>query len=177
MKSIIRTLVIFSLVLSVYTQQNYKLAASVFGSGGIKVSNSSYELNGTVGQAVIGNSSGSSYKQLAGFWQAQQMLVTDVGDESENILPTEYKLEQNYPNPFNPSRIIKYQIPAASTVSLIVYDILGRKAAELINNEWKEAGYHQFNFSAVGYHLSSGIHFYRLQTDGYSNVKKFVVLK
>src|SRR3990172_8705415 len=127
MKKLLRTIIIFSLAFPVYAQQNFKLTASVLGSGGTKANNSLYGISGTIGQSAIGTSTGSSYKQSTGFWQVR-LIVTDVEDESANNLPTEYKLEQNYPNRFNPSTIIKYQIPAASTVSLIVYDILGRKA-------------------------------------------------
>ena len=102
--------------------------------------------------------------------------VTGI-NENISSLPKSFMLYQKYPNPFNPGTIINYQLPVGSYVSLIVYNILGRKVAELINNEWKEPGYHQFNFSAVGYHLSRGIYFYNLQPDRYSNVKKFVVMK
>jgi len=157
MKKLLRTIIIFSLALPVYAQQNFKLTASVLGSGGIKASNSSYALNGTIGQAAIGNSSGSSYKQLAGFWQVR-LIVTDVEDESENILPTEYKLEQNYPNPFNPSTVIEYALPFNSNVSLEVYNILGQRVEELINSE-QSAGYHKTNWNPK---VSSGVYFYRI---------------
>lgn len=113
---------------------------------------------------------------LGGWKRKLDDLITGV-ERNDNKHPDNFALLQNYPNPFNPSTIIKYQLPVSSYVSLIVYDILGRKAAELINSQWKKAGYHQFNFSAGSYNLSSGVYFYRIQTDGFSDVKKFVVLK
>lgn len=175
MKRVLVISIILCMPLFMFAQQ-YKIPIGVFGSGGSSASNSLYSINSTAGQSAIGKGGNSSFSQSIGFWYAQTNIVTDVEEDVLSI-PTEYRLEQNYPNPFNPSTIINYQLPVSSYVSLIVYDILGRKVAELINSQWKEAGYHQFNFSAVSYNLSSGIYFYRIQTDGYSDVKKFVVLK
>ncbi|MGQ9806283.1 MAG: choice-of-anchor D domain-containing protein [Chlorobiales bacterium] len=85
-----------------------------------------------------------------------------------------YKLEQNYPNPFNPSTRIVYQVAAASNVKLEVFDMLGRKVATLVN-ERKEAGEYSVMFNAQG--LSSGIYFYRLQTDKFMQTKKLMLVK
>jgi len=85
-----------------------------------------------------------------------------------------YKLEQNYPNPFNPSTRIVYQIAATSNVNLEVFDMLGRKVATLVN-ERKEAGEYSVNFNASG--LSSGVYFYRLQTDKFTQTKKMILMK
>ncbi len=85
-----------------------------------------------------------------------------------------YKLEQNYPNPFNPSTRIIYQIAAASNVKLEVFDMLGRKVATLVN-ERKDAGEYSVNFNASG--LSSGVYFYRLQTDKFTQTKKMILMK
>lgn len=177
MKRVLVISIILCMPLFIFAQQ-YKIPVSVIGSGGSSASNSnnSYRISGTAGQTAIGKVGNSSFGQSIGFWYTQRNIVTGVEDDVLS-LPTEYRLEQNYPNPFNPGTIINYQLPVASNVSLIVYDILGRKVAELINDEWKEAGYHQFNFSAVSYHLSSGIYFYRIQTDAFSDIKKFVLLK
>jgi hypothetical protein len=85
-----------------------------------------------------------------------------------------YKLEQNYPNPFNPSTRIIYQVAAATNVKLEVFDMLGRKVATLVN-ERKEAGEYSVNFNASG--LSSGVYFYRLQTDKFTQTKKLMLVK
>ncbi len=85
-----------------------------------------------------------------------------------------YKLEQNYPNPFNPSTRIVYQVAAAGNVSLEVFDMLGRKVATLVN-ERKEAGEYSVNFNAQG--LSSGVYFYRMQTDRFTQTKKLMLVK
>jgi hypothetical protein len=69
-------------------------------------------------------------------------------------------LHQNYPNPFNPTTVISYQLPVASDVKLVVYDLLGREVRVLVN-ERKNAGSYEVKFDASG--PSSGVYFYRLQ--------------
>ena len=94
--------------------------------------------------------------------------------QNTSILPNSYGLSQNYPNPFNPTTIINYQLPANSSVSLKVYDLLGREVATLINRR-QNAGYYNATFN--GTNLPSGVYFYRLQTETYSSTKKLLLLK
>jgi hypothetical protein len=110
-----------------------------------------------------------------------------VSVNSEDILPTTYALNQNYPNPFNPSTTIKYQIPAvvdanfASTtnVSLIVYDILGREVATLVNEKQKPGHYEvEFNcHSGACRNLTSGVYFYKLSAGEFIQTKKMLMIK
>jgi len=90
------------------------------------------------------------------------------------IVPAAFALEQNYPNPFNPKTVVRYQLPEVSDVKLIVYDLLGRAVAVLVN-ERKPAGRHSATFDASG--LTSGVYFYRLETGGHTATRKLVVLK
>jgi len=83
-------------------------------------------------------------------------------------------LHQNYPNPFNPSTVIKYEIPRASQIKLEVYDLLGRKVAEL-ENGIKAAGTYQVQFDAS--QLSSGIYVYRLESEKSVISKKMLLIK
>lgn len=69
----------------------------------------------------------------------------------------------NYPNPFNPATEISYSLPERSQVSLVVYDMLGRQVADLVNQS-QPAGTHRVSFDAS--RLSSGIYLYRLQAGG-----------
>jgi len=103
------------------------------------------------------------------------VINTVVGVEpiSKNV-PDEYKLYQNYPNPFNPSTNIKYQIPNNGFVSIKVFDILGKEITTLVN-EKQSSGTYEVTFD--GGDLSSGIYFYKLETDGFSEVKKLILLK
>lgn len=89
-------------------------------------------------------------------------------------VPNEFKLSQNYPNPFNPITKINYDIPKQGFVSLKVYDVLGREIKSLVS-EIQPAGYYSVDFNASGF--SSGIYFYRLESQGFSNVKKMMIIK
>ena len=97
---------------------------------------------------------------------------TAVDDES--ITPKEYFLNQNYPNPFNPSTIIKYGLKDAGFVTLKLYDVLGNEVAGLVNG-YKLAGSYQQNFDAS--RLSSGIYFYKLTVNNFTETKKMILEK
>jgi hypothetical protein len=96
--------------------------------------------------------------------------------------PMTYELYQNYPNPFNPTTTIEYQLPGTGTrftVSLKVYDIIGREIINLVN-EQQEPGYYQKTFNASQY--ASGIYIYQLivtdmQNDKHIFKKKMMLLK
>ncbi|MFC2134449.1 M20/M25/M40 family metallo-hydrolase [Bacteroidota bacterium] len=104
-----------------------------------------------------------------------ESVLTDVDDY---VLPQDFTLFQNYPNPFNPSTKINYEIPEAGNVTLIVYDILGRKVAELVN-QFKPAGFYsvEFNPNTVDTYLSSGIYLYSLNVNGFHQSRKMMLLK
>jgi hypothetical protein len=89
-------------------------------------------------------------------------------------VPLQYQVSQNYPNPFNPSTMINYQLPITNTVSLKVYDELGREVASLVN-EVKEAGYYSTTFDASN--LSSGMYFYTLCAGEFITSKKMLLMK
>ena len=74
--------------------------------------------------------------------------------------PEAFLLEQNFPNPFNPKTAVSCQLPVAGRVRLVVYDLLGREVAVLMD-ENKEPGRYEVTFDATGY--SSGVYFYRMQ--------------
>jgi hypothetical protein len=103
-------------------------------------------------------------------------------DDEENSAPDNYILKQNYPNPFNPSTIIEYSIPGNASlqtgsqqnVSLVIYDILGREIAVLVN-ETQSPGNYRAEFNASN--LSSGIYFYRLSAGTFTRVKKMMLVR
>jgi Secretion system C-terminal sorting domain len=99
----------------------------------------------------------------------------EYSDTVEVTIAAQYALYQNYPNPFNPTTIIKFDIPQASRVSLIIYNILGAKVATLVNNESLSAGLHSATFD--GRSLASGTYIYRLQAGNYVQIKKMLLLK
>lgn len=89
-------------------------------------------------------------------------------------LPEIPRLFQNYPNPFNSSTVISYQVPAARPVRLLVYDILGREVATLVNEE-KPAGVHVVKFDAA--RLASGVYLYRLQAGDFVQTRKLILVR
>ncbi len=99
--------------------------------------------------------------------------LTDVQNISTEI-PSVYSLKQNYPNPFNPRTVISFQLPAVSNVKLRVYDITGKEVAMLVN-ERLQAGTYETTFDGSG--LNSGVYFYKLITDGFTETKKMILLK
>jgi hypothetical protein len=94
--------------------------------------------------------------------------------QAGSIVPERYSLSQNYPNPFNPATVISFDIPASGFVKLAVYDMLGREVSQLVNSNLN-AGSYNVDFNAAG--LNSGVYFYRLETNGFSDVKKMTVVK
>ena len=99
--------------------------------------------------------------------------ITDI-TQFGNTIPVEYALSQNYPNPFNPTTKINFALPKSGLVSMKVYDILGKEVATLVN-EVKNAGSYTVDFNASS--LTSGVYFYKVSVNGFSEVKKMLLLK
>ena len=115
------------------------------------------------------------------FDDMQVDFITPV-EEDESGLPTSFSLEQNYPNPFNPTTKIVYSVPVVDVhsgvegpnITLLLFDILGREVATLVNQHQKP-GVYKIEFDAS--QLPSGIYFYKMNAGNFSNVKKMVLLK
>lgn len=120
---------------------------------------------------------GVYYYKLAGFTANGTVLF-----ESDEIKIgisgiRDFTLEQNHPNPFNPTTTIKYDLNTRSHVSLKVFDLIGREIATLVDQIQNEGTYSvEFDASKFS-QLTSGIYFYKLQTDRYSDVKKMILSK
>jgi len=106
-------------------------------------------------------------------WAAQGCSGTLTGI-SGNETPLTFSLKQNYPNPFNPSTKISFAMPKSGFVSLKIYDILGKEVRTLVNED-KPAGEYLVDFNASG--LQSGVYFYKLETDGFSQTMKMLLIK
>ncbi|HEY5537007.1 MAG TPA: T9SS type A sorting domain-containing protein [Ignavibacteria bacterium] len=108
-----------------------------------------------------------------GLWRRPLSELVNVRNITTDI-PTLFILDQNYPNPFNPTTTIKFDIPKLSNVKIAVYDVTG-KEIEVLVNEQLQAGTYQTNWNATNF--SSGVYFYRLQTEDFSETKKLILLK
>lgn len=86
----------------------------------------------------------------------------------------DYLLNQNYPNPFNSSTRITFEIPVEANVSIVLYDILGRKVETLID-EYKTIGKYEVEFTADN--IASGIYFYTLRSGNFTQTRKMILLK
>jgi photosystem II stability/assembly factor-like uncharacterized protein len=106
-----------------------------------------------------------------GSFEYSKIVQVEIG------IPNIYSLNQNYPNPFNPITTIKYELPEEAFVTLIIYDVLGREVATLVNEE-KPAGNYEVVFpSAVGgRQLASGIYYYQLRAGDFVETKKMVLV-
>ena len=105
--------------------------------------------------------------------QVEPEIILAVDLRAEKIVK-EYRLFQNYPNPFNPTTNFRFQIADRGFVSLKVYDIIGREVATIVS-ENLAAGSYKYEWDASRF--VSGIYFYRIQTDGFVEAKKMVLMK
>jgi spore germination protein YaaH len=94
--------------------------------------------------------------------------------EVETGIPFDFFLYQNHPNPFNPSTKIKFETNRSQHIDISVYDILGRKTAQLINEE-KAAGFYEVVFDASS--LPGGVYFYQMKTAGFTSTKKMIIIR
>ncbi len=105
---------------------------------------------------------------------SSDIVVTAISGNENSTVPNKFQLSQNYPNPFNPSTIIRYELPKNELVTMTIYNLLGQKVAELIN-EKQNAGTHEVNFNAN--RLSSGVYFYSITAGTFTSTKKMLLLK
>ncbi|KPL06155.1 hypothetical protein AMJ86_09715 [bacterium SM23_57] len=106
-------------------------------------------------------------------------ILTGFGEvgvalSEEPTIVTGYLLDQNYPNPFNPTTDIKYQLPASGMVTLTVYNAMGQEVATLIDQN-QNPGAYRVTWDAGN--LPSGIYFYQLKTNNFTDVRRMMLLK
>lgn len=119
-------------------------------------------------KAYNGSYSGrSNIGQVRGYFYKENIS----GEDDQKL---KFNLNQNYPNPFNPTTQIDYSITKTGLVTLKVYDILGNEVAILVN-ERREPGYHLTTLDAAN--LPSGIYFYQLRTENFTDTKKMILLR
>lgn len=147
-----------------------------------KVDSSTYRASGSIGprQVVAMNDlriSLTNYPQINYLLETGRFdFLTNVENESEsNLAPRYFQLHQNYPNPFNPSTTINFSLNSSEKITLKIFDALGKEIETLID-DYFESGYHS-KLYILNSKLSSGVYFYRLSTQEYSETKSMVLLK
>ena len=99
--------------------------------------------------------------------------------DPSSLIPDAFALHQNYPNPFNPSTQIRYDLADNEFVSIVIYDVIGRKIKSLINTK-QEAGYRSITWNAtndLGQPVSAGMYIYTIQAGEFRQTKKMLLLK
>ena len=89
-------------------------------------------------------------------------------------IPERFSLSQNYPNPFNPTTKIDFALPRDGNVKITVFDNSGKQISEIVNG-FRSAGYHTVEFNAAN--ISSGVYFYKLESNEFSKVMKMTIIK
>jgi hypothetical protein len=96
-------------------------------------------------------------------------------DVQTGVIPNGFILNQNFPNPFNPSTTIEFAFAINTKAELNVFDVLGKKVAELFNNNAEAGRIYEVQFNASN--LSSGIYYYKLTGVNKTETKKMLLLK
>ncbi len=142
------------------TYANYPMG-SVSPDGKKVIFNSDWDIYGSGGNAVA--------------YISEYREVTDIDEEGLNSKgEMEFKLSQNYPNPFNPTTTINFKLRVEGMTKLVVYNILGQEVKVLLNENMR-AGLYSVPFN--GSSLTSGVYFYKLQSNNQVKVKKMLLLK
>ncbi len=149
-----------------------RMERSVLSAGAARSSGPAHIISGTVGQALIGQPKSASHRGSFGFWYNRKSMSTDV-ERITSAVPSSITLEQNYPNPAVTSTAIRFSIPSARQVLLVVADATGRVLMRVVDG-MIDAGSYQSDIQ-VG-HLPAGIYYYRLSADGRQWTRKFIVL-
>jgi hypothetical protein len=111
--------------------------------------------------------------------QDQESFNTLEISENNDLNIPEFTLHQNFPNPFNPSTTIQYFIPVASSVKISIYDVLGHAVRNLVDKQ-QNAGSYKISWNGLddeGHTVNSGMYFYKLSVDNFSQTRKMLFLK
>ncbi|KAA3601596.1 MAG: T9SS C-terminal target domain-containing protein [Calditrichaeota bacterium] len=108
------------------------------------------------------------------------VTVVEVNEEVNFVKATEYELFENYPNPFNPETTIQFRIPKTEKVKLEIFNLIGQKIKILASGNEFVKGTHSLKWNGTdenGNQVSSGVYFYKLQTENFNQTNKMVLLK
>lgn len=142
--------------------------------GATHSSSSSYVLWGSLGKATCGKMSGGIYVLNGGYYYSG----VEEGFPRERK-PVVFSLSQNYPNPVISGTHIEYALPKATSITLKIYDVMGRAIRTLVAGSQKPGKYRVYwdgTDNGRG-KVASGIYFYRMETSEFKSTKKMIVLR
>ena len=116
---------------------------------------------------VLAGKNGGSFDNVKPVYEDNQQTY-------ESALPMQTKVRGNYPNPFNPSTTIAFDLAQEGLVSIVIYDIQGRKVV-VLQNELQTPGYYAIQWDAAQY--SSGVYFIEMVSSNYKEVRKIIYMK
>ena len=153
--------------------QSKAIQRSGISAGNIQAKGNAYQLNGTVGQNVIGVSQSNQNKISSGYW-GWIVRWTSLGTDDEEIIPNSFMIKPAYPNPFNPSTKIDLEIPDGGLVQITIYDLLGRIVLDH-KKDYPGAGHYQFVWNArtiAGQQLATGTYIVTVRHKNNFNTQK-----
>ena len=106
-------------------------------------------------------------------------ILTNVFENGQSLIPTQYSLEQNFPNPFNPTTHIQYALPEMTRVKIVIYNMLGQKVRTFDFGQ-QAPGRYTITWDGKtqnGALVSSGVYFYRLESAKFTQTKKLLLIK
>ena len=116
---------------------------------------------------------------IEGYLNIFQFNDIEIDVDAETALPGAFVLYQNYPNPFNPITTLRYDLPENAMVTIMIYDIMGRRIKTLVNID-QTAGYRSIQWDAtndLGQPVSAGVYLYLIQAEEFRDTKKMVLMK
>ena len=162
----LKTVLMLGFLVSITLQQHVEaqeakitVSKSKMGAAVAVFDDGNYRIVGSLAQPILQNPGQLTSGQL---WYLGVQIITTEAAQIENSIPIEFSLEQNYPNPFNPTTTIQFTLPEASTVTLKLFDILGKELVTLVDKEMA-TGVHKVLFDATDF--ASGVYFYRIQAE------------
>jgi len=130
---------------------------------------------GTGSGSYTGNNPVANITMNGFIFQKAIFDTIDVGISNFNSqIPDKFSLYQNYPNPFNPVTNIKFDIAKSTNTSIVIYDMLGKEISSLVNQVLAPGSY-QYSFNAASF--PSGIYYYRIKTNEFTDIRKMILLK
>lgn len=149
------------------------ISALTFAGGTVSVQ-FSYTAPGSPGIDTIWSNVVAGYSNGFNWSPEKSIIVTSLTGIQNNGNAAKFTLSQNYPNPFNPSTNISFELPKNTSVSLIIYDVNGKKVDELINSEMSQ-GRHDVKWDATN--MASGVYYYILRANDVVMTKTMILTK